>query len=70
MYHRIDAGEARRIRQPPRRLPIAKQAEVGKMLEDMQGRRFIKESNSPWSSLVLLVRKKNGDFRFCIDYRN
>jgi hypothetical protein len=34
-YH-IGTGEARPICQPPRRLPLAKQADVGKMLEDMQ----------------------------------
>jgi hypothetical protein len=36
MYHRIDTGEAQPIRQPPSRLPMAKQADVGEMLEDMQ----------------------------------
>jgi hypothetical protein len=33
--HRIDMGDAQPIRQPPRRLPLAKQAEVSKMLDDM-----------------------------------
>jgi hypothetical protein len=36
VYHRIDTGEARPIHQRPRRLPLAKQAEVNEMLEDMQ----------------------------------
>jgi hypothetical protein len=36
VYHLINAGDARLIRQIPRRLPIVKQAEMGKMLEDMQ----------------------------------
>jgi hypothetical protein len=35
VYHHIDMGEAR-PRQPPRRLPWAKQADVGQMLEDVQ----------------------------------
>jgi hypothetical protein len=34
--HRIDTGNARQIRQPPRRLPLAKQAEVDNMLDDMR----------------------------------
>jgi hypothetical protein len=39
------------------------------MLEDMQQRGVIEESDSPWSSPVVLVRNKNGDLRFCVDYR-
>jgi hypothetical protein len=68
VYHRIGTGDARLIRQPPRRLPLAKQAEVNDMLEDMKERGVIEESDSPWSSPVVLVRKKNGDLRFCVDY--
>jgi hypothetical protein len=67
--HRIDTGNARPIRQPPRRLPLAKQAEVDNMLDDMKRKGVIEESEGPWSSPVVLVRKKNGDMRFCVDYR-
>jgi hypothetical protein len=38
------------------------------MLEDMRRRGVIEESDSPWSSPVVLVRNKNGDLRFCVDY--
>jgi hypothetical protein len=48
---------------------LSKQAEVKKMLKDMEGWRVIKESDSPWSSPVVLVRKKNGDLRSSVDYR-
>jgi hypothetical protein len=47
VYHRIDMGDTRPIRQPPRRLPLAKQAEVREMLDGMQRRGVIEESNSP-----------------------
>jgi hypothetical protein len=67
--HRIDTGDARPIRQPPRRLPLAKQAEVDNMLDDMKRKGVIEESEGPWSSPFVIVRKKNGDIRFCVDYR-
>jgi hypothetical protein len=38
------------------------------MLEDMKKRGVIEELDSPWSSPVVLIRK-NGDLRFCVDYR-
>jgi hypothetical protein len=46
VYHHIDMGDARPIRQPQRRLPLAKQAEVSEMLGDMQRRGVIEESDS------------------------
>jgi hypothetical protein len=61
VYHRIDTGDARPIRQPPRRIPLAKQEEVEEMLDDMQRHGVIEESDSPWSSPVVLVRKKMGN---------
>jgi hypothetical protein len=55
VYHRIDTGDARPIRQPPRRIPVAKQAEVKEMLDEMQRHGVIEESESPFSSPVVLV---------------
>jgi hypothetical protein len=69
VYHQIDTGDARSIRQQPRRVPLAKQADVSHMLNDMQCGGVIEESDSPWSYPVVLVRKKNGELRFCVDYR-
>jgi hypothetical protein len=69
VYHQIDTGDAHPIRQHPRILSLAMQADVNGMLEDMKKRGVIEESDSPWSSPVMLIRKKNGDFRLCVDYR-
>ena len=69
VYHSINTGNQDPIKQAPRRLPIHYKQEVGKMLEEMQQQGVIEPSNSPWASPVVLVRKKDGSLRFCIDYR-
>jgi hypothetical protein len=48
---------------------LAKQEEVSDMIDDMKRSGVIEESDSPWSSPVVLVRKKNEELRFCVDYR-
>ncbi|XP_055877178.1 uncharacterized protein LOC129924709 [Biomphalaria glabrata] len=67
--HRIDTGNTRPIRQTPRRLPLAKQQEAAHMLEQMKEQGILEPSNSPWCSPVVLVQKKDGSLRFCVDYR-
>jgi hypothetical protein len=69
VYHRIDNGDAPPIRKPPRRLPLAKQAEVNEMLQDMEGRGVIEETDNPWSLPAVPVRQKDGDLRLCVKCR-
>ena len=67
--HEINTGSAQPIRQPPRRLPMAKQQEIQVLVDNMLKDGVIEESYSAWSSPVVLVTKKDGTARFCVDYR-
>ena len=67
--HKIPTGDAPAIRQHPRRLPFAKRADCAKEVERMLNMGVITPSMSPWASPVVMVKKKYGSWRFCIDYR-
>jgi len=43
--------------------------EVKKQIQDLLSKGFIRPSTSPWEAPVLLVKKKDGSHRLCIDYR-
>ena len=57
------------LRQPVRRLPLAKREEAEKAVQEMREQDVIEPSASPWSSPIVLVNKKDGSIRFCVDYR-
>ena len=67
--HEIDTGNARSIKQPPRRFPMALAHEEAEAIQNLESQGVIRESNSPWASPIVLVRKKNGKIRPCVDYR-
>ena len=66
----IDTGDSSPRKQPVRRIPFAVRQEVATQLRKMQDSWVIRASNSPWASPVVLVRKRDGSLRFCIDYRD
>ncbi|KRX54278.1 Retrovirus-related Pol polyprotein from transposon 17.6 [Trichinella sp. T9] len=67
--HRIETGEARPIKQPPRRLPVAQRSVMERLVGQMLESGVIEPASGPWSSPVVVVRKKDGSPRFCVDYR-
>ena len=69
LKHKINTGDHQPIRQQARSIPPCKREEVHQLLQDMLARRVIQPSTSPWATPVVLVKKKDGSTRFCIDYR-
>ena len=69
IQHTINTGTAQPIRQQVRRVPQFRRQEAKKLLDDMLGKGVIQPSDSPWASPVVLVPKKDGSLRFCVDYR-
>ena len=53
----------------PYRMDPAEMAELQKQLEDLLDKGFIRPSVSHWGAPVLFVKKKDGNFRLCIDYQ-
>ncbi|GJW32778.1 putative nucleotidyltransferase, ribonuclease H [Tanacetum coccineum] len=51
------------------RLAPSKMQELLGQLQELQDKGFIRSSHSPWGAPVLFVKKKDGSFRMCIDYR-
>ena len=69
LQHRIDTGNEEPVKQPLRRIPGALKEEVHEQIDNMLKNDVIEPSSSPWSSPIVLVRKKDGSVRFCVDYR-
>uniref|UniRef100_A0A914XSF5 RNA-directed DNA polymerase n=1 Tax=Panagrolaimus superbus TaxID=310955 RepID=A0A914XSF5_9BILA len=67
--HVIDTGDARPIKQPARPVPVPMIPEVKRLVESLLKQRAIERSSSPWNSPVVLVMKKDGSIRMCVDYR-
>ncbi|GJU64242.1 putative reverse transcriptase domain-containing protein [Tanacetum coccineum] len=57
------------VARAPYRLAPSEMKELSKQLQELSDEGFIRPSSSPWGALVLFVKKKDGSFRMCIDYR-
>ena len=67
--HSIDTADHPPARQPPRRIPFSLRGKVYELVQDMLVQGVIVPSTNPWASPIVLVAKKDGTTRFCVDYR-
>ncbi|GKB27334.1 putative reverse transcriptase domain-containing protein [Tanacetum coccineum] len=57
------------VARAPYRLAPSEMKELSEQLKELSDKGFIRPSFSPWGAPVLFVKKKDGSFRMCIDYR-
>jgi hypothetical protein len=67
--HRIDTDTAKPINSIPYRAGVKERETIDKLTDEMIADGVIRPSSSPWASPVVLVSKKDGSIRFCVDYR-
>ncbi|GJT79599.1 putative reverse transcriptase domain-containing protein, partial [Tanacetum coccineum] len=57
------------VARAPYRLAPSEMKDLSEQLKKLSDKGFIRPSSSPWGAPVLFVKKKDGSFRMCIDYR-
>nr|CAD2122664.1 unnamed protein product [Meloidogyne enterolobii] len=67
--HHVETSDAEPIKMRARPMPYALREKVAAMIQDYLARGIIRNSWSPWASPIVLVPKKDGTVRFCVDYR-
>ncbi|GFW24749.1 retrovirus-related Pol polyprotein from transposon 297 [Trichonephila clavipes] len=66
---RIILKDEEPVYQPPRRLAFTERQEVNKQIEEWTNEGIIRPSSSEYESPIVMVKKKDGSSRMCIDYR-
>ena len=69
LKHSIPTTTDKPVYLPHRQIPVQLQQEVRKCLESWLKQGIIRPSKSPYASQVIIVRKKSGEIRLCIDFR-
>ena len=69
VQHEIDTSDNSPTKQHFRRVPFVHREKISQLIDDMLEKGIIQPSSSPWASPIVLVPKKDGQLRFCIDYR-
>ena len=67
--HKIELTENNLVKSRPYPLPYAMKENLKKEIEEMLSLVIIRESNSPFASTIVFVKKKDGSDRICVDYR-
>ena len=67
--HHIETGTENPVRQVPYRIPYAQREEMMKEVQRMEEMGVVQPSRSEWASPVVMVPKKDGTQRFCVDFR-
>ena len=67
--HSITTGQAQLIRLPPYRVPHAYRDTAHEELKEMEPEGIIERSASEWAAPIVMVKKKDGSLRMCVDYR-
>ena len=67
--HKIHLSNEQPFKQRHRTIPPSMIEEVRKHLKELLDANVIRRSHSPWASNIVLVRKKDGSLRLCVDYR-
>ncbi|XGW05284.1 hypothetical protein V3C99_016006, partial [Haemonchus contortus] len=65
----IDTAEHPPVTLKARPVPLSIRPMLRELLEDLQKRDIIEKSSSPWAFPIVLVEKKDGSLRLCVDYR-
>lgn len=67
--HTIEIENVRPIVQRPYRRTTEQENLIDELCEELHRNKIIRPSQSPWASPVVLQKKKDGSWRFCVDYR-
>ena len=70
MKFKIDTGDSQPVKHKMRRTPLGFEKEEEGHLNKMLENGIIRKSESSWASSPVLVRKKDGTVRYCLDYRD
>ena len=65
----IDTGDAKPQRSNPIRTSYSERKVIAQKVEEFVRKGLARPSTSPWAASVVLVKEKDQDFRFCVDYR-
>ena len=65
----VETGKALPSSSPPYRLAHVRRPIVQKEIKEMLRKGIIQPSHSPWAAPIILVPKKDGSLRICVDYR-